>query len=245
MTYFLRVCLGLALGAAGRPTVGQHAPERATFVGLVGGFGMAFTPSYPSNLDMDGACIKEVKAAANRIGSVVLLGAFLRVQQGAWFAQPELRYQNVSSAPFAVSGGGGGGGFFSGPPTERFHVRQLTSSLVGGYRFGSHQQYYGLLGPALAWRWGTDEVPVPTPLQSKSDNLPYAVDQAPTARQLQLHSAIGRWGQHFGVEARFVYGLTPLVQRLTVQEQTYDFRIDSRLLVFSLGYRFGRVYRKH
>jgi len=248
MTCFLRLCLGLTLCAAGRPTLGQHTPERATFVGLMAGTGMALTPASPSYLDLDGAYIKE---HGQSIGPVLLLGAFLRLQRGAWFAQPELRYQNVYSGRFAVSGGGGGSGYGSlssgRTPTVRFHVRQLAGSLLGGYRFGSQQQFYGLLGPALAWRWGTDEEPVPVPsysVNSKSDYLDYAVDQAPAAMQLQLHGALGYWEQHFGLEARFVYGLTPLVRRLPVQEQTYDFRVRSRLLLVSVGYRFGRAYGK-
>lgn len=238
MPGLLRSLLFCLIGMPVLSTRGQSAGEHATYLGFTAGGGPTFTATSPRYLDLGGTYLA---ATAQRPGSTVALSTLVRVQRGPWFVQPELRYQNVYSAGYTYpsSGGGGYGSLFHGAdPRLKVHMRQLAVGLVAGYRFGPRQAFYGLLGPALAFRMSADGESVPYAGASPSDQLPYALDQAPVSRQGQLHGGVGWWGRHWGVEARGVYGLSPLARRLPFAGQDYAFQVRSTMLLLSVGYHF-------
>ncbi|MDO7847009.1 hypothetical protein Q5H92_11620 [Hymenobacter sp. M29] len=228
--------IGLLCAAAFSSTLahGQEAPARATFIGLSAGAGISLAPGSMQQLDMSQG---SYLAPTGSPGAGLAVALLTRVQRGRWFAQPELRYQEVNSAPFEYPGGGGGyGSLFSGRPKRGFHARQLAVSALGGYSFGPHKQYYALLGPAVAFRQGNDGVATPNPADGANGSYAYVMDQAPEKTQVQLHAGVGRWGKHFDVELRYAYGLTPLVRQLDFNNQTYDFKVRASTLMLTLGY---------
>ncbi|MBF9142106.1 hypothetical protein [Hymenobacter properus] len=213
---------------------GQEAPQRATFIGLSAGLGSSLAPGAMQQLDMSQG---SYLAPTGGLGGAVSAALLTRVQRGRWFAQPELRYQEVFSAPFEYPGGGGGyGSLFSGRPKISFHARQFAGSALGGYYFGPQQQYYALFGPAVAFRHGNDAVPAPNPTDGANSSYAYVMDQAPEKTQWQLHGGVGRWGKHFDVELRYAYGLTPLVRQVEFNNQAYDYKVRASTLTLTLGY---------
>jgi len=239
MLRFFLYSLALALGTSGRAAYGQQAPTRATWVGVSVGESLVFSPSSPTRIELPPG---SYLAAAGGTGTAATGAALLRVQRGRWFGQPELRYHSLYSADFTYARGPGGYGIPSGggTATTAFHVQQLVLGALGGYAFGPGQQFYALLGPAVAVRLGTDGNAAPSAATSLSDDVRYAVDAAPGAAQLQLHGGLGWWGRHVGVEARYAYGLTPLVRRLAFDGHAYDFRVDAHALLLTVGYH-GRL----
>lgn len=237
MTHFLRVALIIATCVDYSPAFGQNKPSHSAFWGLYGGAGLVFSPASPQRVELPPSYL----AATGSIGETAALGALVRVPRGRWFGQAELRYQNVSSADFTYSRGVSTGFFSFSTNTTNFHAQQLALAALSGYTFGSRQQLYGLLGPTLAVRLNTNGN-VPPSVSSLSDEVRYAVDNAPAATQLQLHGGLGWWGKHLGVEARYTHGLTPLVRRIVFDNETHEYRVGANTFMFTVGYhgQFGR-----
>lgn len=213
---------------------GQEASKRATFIGLSAGLGTSLTSGAQQQLDMTPYAYL---APTGGPGAAVSAALFTRVQRGRWFGQPELRFQEVFSGPFEYPGEGGGFGLsFGGRPKQGFHARQFAGAALGGYYFGPHQQYYALLGPAVAFRHGHDDVRPSDPANGPNTNVRYLMDQAPEKTQWQLHGGVGRWGKHFDVELRYAYGLTPLVRQVEYNGQAHDFKVRASTLTLTLGY---------
>ncbi|MDO7847004.1 hypothetical protein Q5H92_11595 [Hymenobacter sp. M29] len=160
-----------------------------------------------------------------------------------WFGQPELRFQSVLSAPFQYYSGLSSGFFSSSTATTAFYVDQMQVAALAGYTFDARQQWYALLGPAVAWRVNKSGPALPTATASLDDAVRDAVDRAPAAAQLQLHGGLGWWGRHLGVEARYTHGLTPLVRQLSFHNRTYDFLVRSSTVMFTVGYH-GRLSQR-
>lgn len=234
LTRLFQIGLLCAATLSGPLAHAQEAPARATFLGISAGLGASLNAGSTQQLDLPPGMYLNPTSAP---GGSVALALLTRVQRGRWFAQPELRYQEVYSAPFSYLGDGGGFGFMSNSnPQLGFHARQFAVSALGGYYFGPQKKHYVLLGPAVAVRRGNDGVPTPDPANGVNSSLRYAMDQAPEKAQLQLHAGVGRWGKHVGVELRYAYGLTPLVRQIDFNNQTYDFKVRASTLTLTLGY---------
>ena len=237
MTPFLRVALVIAACVSCFPVFGQDKPAPGVFWGISGGGGLVFSPASPQRVELPPSYL----AATGGTGETAALSALVRVLRGRWFGQSELRYQNVNSADFTYFRGVGSGFFSFSTNTTTFHAQQLALAALGGYTFGSRQQLYGLLGPALAIRLSIDGNAPPSASSSLSDDVRYAVDNAPAASQLQLHGGLGWWDKHLGVEARYAHGLTPLVRRVVFDNETHNYRVGANTFMFTVGYhgQFG------
>lgn len=232
MTSLLRVILVVATCVSYFPVFGQDKSAHGAFWGISGGAGLVFSPASPQRVELPPSYL----AATGGTGETAALTALVRVPRRRWFGQSELRYQNVNSADFTYFRGVGTGFFSFSTNTTTFHAQQLALAALGGHTFGARQQLYGLLGPALAVRLGTDGNAPPSTSSSLSDDVRYAVDNAPTATQLQLHGGLGWWGKHLGVEARYTHGLTPLVRRIAFDNETHNYRVGANTFMFTVGY---------
>ena len=232
MTRFLCCTLAIATCVGSLPAFGQDKPAHNTFLGISGGAGLVFSPAWPQRVDLPPTYL----AANGNTGESGALSVLIRVRRGHWFGQSELRYQNVYSAGFTYFNGVRAGFLSFSTNTTVFHVQQLELAALGGYAFGPRQQLYWLLGPALAVRQGNDGIAAPSASSNLRDKVLYAMDTAPSASQLQLHGGLGWWGKRLSVEARYTYGLTPLVRRISFDNQTHNFQVGADTFMFTVGY---------
>ncbi len=164
---------------------------------------------------------------------------FARWQVGHWIGQPEVGYTYILSSPIS----------YQPPPTSlsssfignaqnhNFEVGRLSVNVLTGFSVGAGRHWYALAGPGVSRRVAGAAYRADQPTAFGKE-LCEQLNQAPERVSYQAIGAVGYWGlaNVINLEARFSYGLTPLVRSFTYRGQVYPLQAQAHVLLLTVGY---------
>lgn len=241
----LPCCLLVGLSGAIPALAQQPAslPSITISLGLSGGVGIPFTPISPTRLEIGGISKIRTDAEADFLSGTAKeaysVNLFLRLAHGKWFLQPEAGYQSLLSSPVAYEDDypTGMAPNFAGPEQlHNFRSDQLMLGTLAGYYLGSEPHFYLLTGPATGFRiGGSDYGSSRTDLGEEIRN---SLNRAPETTRFFIQGGLGYGGlaRHLNLEARFIYGLTPLVRNLTFRNEKYALKAQAHILLLTMAF---------